>query len=231
MARPLTRFRSRLAEARNLKDLLPDGAHVIFSEPRHADAELHPLEQEFLRAQHMQPVREREFRVGRALAREALAQFGIAGHALLPAETREPAVAARHRWQHQPLWRRLRGGGRRIQTRLPGLGIDLESIGRIDDSIAGTVCTADERRQLDAMPASSRQRHLSLLFSAKESVFKALFPLTRQFLEFDDVHLDVADGRFTARAVRRNVEKVELLHGRYFAGPHLIVTAAWLPAA
>lgn len=229
MARPL-RESDHLADARNLKDLLPDGAHVIFSEPRHADAELHPREQEFLRTQHMQPVREREFRVGRALAREALAQIGVAGHALLPAETREPA------WPPGVVGSISHCGNvcavAVAESRhFAGLGIDLESIDRIDDSITGTVCTADERRQLDAMPASSRQRHLSLLFSAKESIFKALFPLTRQFLEFDDVHLDVADDRFTARAVRRNVEKVELLNGRYFAGPHLIVTAAWLPAA
>ena len=37
---------------------------------------------------------------------------------------------------------------------------------------------------------------------------------------------------FSARAVRpRCAERRDLLHGRFFAGPHLIATAAWLPAA
>lgn len=217
------------AQARNLKDLLPAGACVIFSEPRHAQAKLHPREQEFLNARRMQPVREREFRVGRALAREALAQFGIADHPLLPAETREPlwpdgivgsishcegicAVAVAE------------------SKRFSGIGVDLERIGRIDDRIIESVCTPDERRQLGTMEPSLRQRRLSLLFSAKESVFKALFPLTRQFLEFHDVALAIGENRFTARAARPGVQKTELLNGGFSFDADLIMTAAWLPA-
>ena len=40
-----------------------------------------------------------------------------------------------------------------------------------------------------------------LLFSAKESVYKAWFPLTRRWLGFEeaDITIDPADGTFTAR--------------------------------
>lgn len=217
------------AAARNLKDLLPREAHVIFSEAHHAGAELHPLEQQFLSARRMQPVREREFRAGRALAREALARFGIENHPLLPGETREPlwpvgfvgsishcdgvcAVAVAE------------------SNRFSGIGIDLERTGRIDDRIAETVCTPDERRQLETLESPSHRQRLSLLFSAKESVFKALFPLTRQLLEFHDVALAIGENHFTARAARPGVRMVEFLNGRFLFDADLTMTAAWLPA-
>jgi 4'-phosphopantetheinyl transferase EntD len=217
-------------DAETLEALLPEGAHVIFSEARHAEARLHPIEQEFLNTRRMQPVREREFRIGRALAREALARLGVIDHPLLPAETREAL------WPSGIVGSITHCDGAcavavAATARFTGLGIDLERVERIDDRIADTVCTPDERRELDAMTPSMRLRHLGLLFSAKESVFKALFPSTRQFLEFHDVALSIADGRFSARAARSGVQKVESLSGRFFAGPNLIATAAWLPAA
>jgi enterobactin synthetase component D / holo-[acyl-carrier protein] synthase len=229
MARPLPDS-DPTAEARNLKDLLPPGVHVVFSEARHATAELHPLEQEFLNARAMQPLREREFRVGRALAREALAQVGVSGHPLLPAETREPL------WPHGVIGSISHCEGVCAvavaeSMQFSGLGIDLELVDRIDERIASTVCTPDEQNALEAMASPVRRRHLALLFSGKESVFKALFPLTREFLEFHDVALAIADNAFTARATKPGVHKVESLNGRFLAGSRLIATAAWLPKA
>jgi phosphopantetheine--protein transferase-like protein len=217
------------ADAGNLKDLLPGGVWVMVAEPRHANAELHPLEQEFLDARHMQPARGREFRIGRALAREALARLGVKNHPLLPAETREP------QWPDGIVGSitHCEGVGAVAvaeSARFCGLGIDLERIDRIDESIADTVCTPDERSELEAMAPSARRRHLSLLFSAKESVFKALFPPTRQFLDFHDVSLILGEGHFSARSTITKLKRIEAVRGRFFAGSHLVATAAWLPA-
>ncbi len=126
-----------VADAGNLKDLLPDGVWVMVAESRHANAELHPLEQEFLDARHMQPARELEFRVGRALAREALARLGVKGHPLLPAETREP------QWPAGIVGSitHCEGVGAVAvaeTAQFCGLGIDLERIDRIEESIADT---------------------------------------------------------------------------------------------
>ncbi len=214
------------AEARHLTALLPDGVHVLIAEARHENAELHALERDYLNGRSMRAAREQEFRVGRALAREALAQFGIADHPLLPADTREP------QWPRGMVGSISHGGGvcaiAVAEERLfLGVGIDIEEIGRIDDSIAPTVCTPEELN--DCFDA----RQLSLRFSAKESVFKAVFPSTRHFLDFHDVTLLVADGRFSARPSRPGlpVRSIEALHGRFHIGTRLIVTAAWLPAA
>ena len=227
MARP-QRDSDPAADARNLKDLLPAGVHAIFSTARDAGAELHRLEQEFLNARRMQPVREREFRIGRALAREALARLGIADHPLLPADTREP------KWPDGIVGSISHCEGVCAvavaeSKRFSGIGIDLERIDRIDDDIADTVCTPEERRQLDAIAPSVRRQRLALLFSAKESVFKALFPTTRQFLEFHDVALTIGEKQYTARATRPGIRNVESLNGRFLIDADLIMTAAWLP--
>ncbi len=213
----------------NLSVLLPDAVHVSMGRTHHAHAPLHPFEQQFLNERRMQPVREREFRIGRARAREALAALGVFDHPLLPAETREPVWPAG-----------IVGSISHCEDacvvavaesrRFSGLGIDLERIDRIDERIADTVCTADERRAVDALSASERQLRLTLLFSAKESIFKALFPLTRQFLDFQDVTLDVVDSAFRAVPTAPGILRTDALQGRFVIGRDLIATAAWLPA-
>jgi 4'-phosphopantetheinyl transferase EntD len=213
------------ADASRLAALLPAGVHVLIAESRHAQAPLHPLEQAHLDSRDMQPVRRREFRIGRALAREALARLGVTDHALLPAATREP------RWPAGIVGSMTHGDGicavAIAESRLfSGLGIDIERIGRIDDSIAETVCTPDERNE--ARDAGQ----LSLSFSAKESVFKAIFPTTRHFLDFQDVRLIFDGDRFTAKPVISGLptRPIEALRGRFHIGLRLVVTAAWLPA-
>ena len=214
------------ADARHLADLLPPGVRVLFAEARHEHAGLHPQERAYLNGRTMLPVREREFRIGRALAREALAQFGIADHPLLPADTREP------QWPPGIVGSISHGGGVCAvavaeDRQFLGLGIDIEEIGRIDDSIAPTICTPEELNEcFDG-------RQLALRFSAKESVFKALFPSTRHFLDFHDVALLITDGRFSAKPCRPElpVHAIEALQGRFHVGARLIVSAAWLPAA
>jgi 4'-phosphopantetheinyl transferase EntD len=214
-----------LADAQHLAALLPDGVCLLIAEARHEEVELHPLERAYLNERTMQPVREREFRIGRALAREALTQFGVTGHPLLPAATREP------QWPAGIVGSISHGSGVCAvaiaeRRRFSGLGIDFEAIGRIDNSIAATVCTPGE------LAETTDVQQLSLRFSAKESVFKTLFPLTRHFLDFHDVTLLIEDGRFTARPARAGLpaDPIEALRGRFRIGTHLVVTAAWLPA-
>ena len=70
-----------------------------------------------------------------------------------------------------------------------------------------------------------------MIFSAKESVYKAVYPMLRRILEFHEVQLDLSvsipnrTGHFTAR----------LPHGAQLPGalrwtPELIVTNCWIDA-
>ncbi len=71
----------------------------------------------------------------------------------------------------------------------------------------------------------------TLLFSAKESLYKTWFPLTRRWLGFDEaeVVLDPA-GTFTARLLVPAGPLPALLPGRWAAAGGLVATAIVLPS-
>jgi 4'-phosphopantetheinyl transferase EntD len=75
-----------------------------------------------------------------------------------------------------------------------GLGVDSERI--IDPAaardIAG-ICMIDEETLFEAPAGRSFCEFCTFVFSAKEAVFKCLFPLTRKFLEFSDVRITSLD--------------------------------------
>ncbi|MDO5604515.1 MAG: 4'-phosphopantetheinyl transferase superfamily protein [Paracoccus sp. (in: a-proteobacteria)] len=78
-------------------------------------------------------------------------------------------------------------------TRYAGLGVDLEALVTNPEDIAPVVLTGTEAARLphDAL-------HMTLTFSAKESLFKALYPTLRRFFGFDAaelVELDAERGK------------------------------------
>jgi enterobactin synthetase component D len=77
---------------------------------------------------------------------------------------------------------------------IAGLGIDSEQI--IDPAAArdiADVCMVDEPTLFKEADGRSFCEFCTFVFSAKESVFKCLFPLARKFLEFSDVRITSVD--------------------------------------
>lgn len=82
-------------------------------------------------------------------------------------------------------------------------------------------------------PRSDQERRLvgTLLFCAKEAVYKCQFPLTGQLLDFDDVAIELDDGReleagtFSARIARGPVPVVT---GRFARDGDLVIALALL---
>ncbi|EME3970906.1 4'-phosphopantetheinyl transferase superfamily protein [Vibrio fluvialis] len=90
------------------------------------------------------------------------------------------------------------------------LGVDVES--RIDErslpAIQSTIAAAQEAAILAGVSLNVAQC-VTTLFSAKESLFKALYPRVGQYLEFHDSRLltwDEANGRLTLQLVQRAAE-------------------------
>ncbi len=82
---------------------------------------------------------------------------------------------------------------------LLAVGIDLEQSGRLNAKLVPRILTARERAALgDVDP--------TLLFSAKESVYKLLFPIVRDYVDFHDVEveLNVCAENFNLRYVGNN---------------------------
>jgi 4'-phosphopantetheinyl transferase EntD len=85
--------------------------------------------------------------------------------------------------------------------RYAGLGLDLEIDGSVVAETRARVLTA---RELHDCSIDAELDLATLFFSAKESVYKATFPATGQWLDFDqvEVRIEADAGVFTARIDR-----------------------------
>jgi enterobactin synthetase component D len=128
------------------------------------------------------PSRQRAFALGRVAARKALEGLLHNPPPVLPGDDRAPC------WPegivgsitHAAEWG-LAAADRRSRTR--ALGLDLAYLPELHGmEIAPLVADAEELRWIDGDP-----RRLLALFSAKESIYKALYPACRSFFAFHDV--------------------------------------------
>jgi 4'-phosphopantetheinyl transferase EntD len=144
--------------------------------------------------------RRREFITARRCARQALGLLGFAPAAIRPGPRREPL------WPAGAVGSLTHCAGYRAaavarSADLSSVGIDAEPHGPLPDGVLESVVAPGDletlRRATEGDPALHWDR---LLFSAKESVYKAWFPLTGRWLGFDDARLDLdpAAGTFTA---------------------------------
>lgn len=197
-----------------------------------ADAALLPAEEEL--AARMAPARRREFAAGRACARRALAALGAAPGPLLRGPRRSP------RWPegfvgsitHTRDWAAA-AAARRVA--FAGLGIDAEPFEPLSARALERICSAPERARLAALGSHPAERWGRVVFSAKESLYKAYFPATRHFLGFADaeIELDPAAGRFAARLTRADAPDAagrRRFEGRFAIRESLVVTGLALPA-
>lgn len=142
------------------------------------------------------PRRQAEFAAGRAAARAALCALGHAPVAI-------PAGS-----QRQPLWPPGIGGsiahaaGLAVAALRRGgpLGIDIETDAALEPDLWPLICTPAETA---ALPDRDRGAYVRQVFSAKEAVFKAQFPVTGAMLGFDAVTVRLTGAGFVARFTRR----------------------------
>lgn len=107
--------------------------------------------------------------------------------------------------------------GRASLTR--ALGLDLAYLPELNGmEVESLVADAQERRWIDGDP-----RRLLAVFSAKESVFKALYPECRKFFGFEDVTLRWAE----TPAPGFDVKLVRALGSGWDAGAGLRAGARW----
>lgn len=134
--------------------------------------------------------RQSEFLAGRICAREALRQ--------LCAEPGVPAVGAdgAPQWPAGVVGSITHGQGRALAVvapaqRFQGLGLDIETLlpSPRAERLVGEILTAGELRRLDGLDPQQRARLITLSFSIKESLFKALYPLVGRRFYFHDAEL------------------------------------------
>lgn len=130
--------------------------------------------------------RRREFAAVRACARRAMVKLGHPPRPVLPGEGGAPS------WPAGLLGSMTHCDGYRAAalarvTGLASLGIDAEAHRPLRDGVLRTVALPVERDHLAALADGRPEVHWDrLLFSAKESVYKAWFPLTGRWLGFEE---------------------------------------------
>lgn len=178
------------------------------------------------------PSRRREFVTARRCARQALARLG------------HPAVAIRSGPRREPLWPAgltgsithcagYRAAAVTRTAEVVSVGIDAEPDAPLPPRVLSVVTApADAGHLADLARAEPGVAWERLLFSAKEAVYKAWYPLTGRWLGFDEASLtiDPAAGAFTARVLVDGARldggpPLTTLHGRYRIDRGLVVTA------
>jgi 4'-phosphopantetheinyl transferase EntD len=173
--------------------------------------------------------RRHEFNAGRAVARQALGKLG---------QSAVPIVSGRHR---EPIWPigfvgsithcdGYCAAAVAKSDRFVSIGIDAERHEPLPDSVVSLIASKDElgwiNRQTNEDVYWDR-----LLFSAKESVYKTWFPLTRRWLDFADAHVefDKRGKTFFAALLEGRLNDAGLsvkgFEGRYLVQTDLVLTA------
>jgi len=176
-----------------LQDMLGPGFGVGVTDPRDPAEGLLPEETPAV-ARAVEK-RQRDFAAGRRAAREAMTALGVTPAAIPQGDQREPV------WPQG-----LTGSISHCSTCCiaavtharedNSVGIDIEPATPLDPDLIPMICTADERNRLQTQPDPNLAA--KQIFSAKEAVYKAQFPLTREVIGFKAVALHFESTNFHA---------------------------------
>ncbi|MET0305676.1 MAG: 4'-phosphopantetheinyl transferase superfamily protein [Solirubrobacterales bacterium] len=217
-----------------LERILPSCATVVASSVD-LDGALFPEEESVVgRAVEK---RRREFTTARACAHEALAQLG---------QPRQAIPSGSH---GEPLWPAgivgsithcddYRACAAARAEDLVTIGVDAEPNQPLPEGLLGDIALPRERELLAGLSRQAPGTHWDrLLFSIKESIYKAWFPLAERWLGFEDamVSIDPRRGSFAAELLvpgpMLDGRELRGFDGRWLAADGLVMAAIALPAS
>jgi 4'-phosphopantetheinyl transferase EntD len=176
--------------------------------------------------------RRREFAAARALAREGLERyFDIRGFDLLNAEDRSPiwpsGVAGSISHSDNRAWVALSGAS------FGTIGIDGEERNELSEALWHLTLRTEETAYLEKLDPAVRGRRALIIFSAKESLYKAQYPWSGACMDYmaANVGLDES-GSLTCTFLERvgPFPSGYVVNGRWRDDDESIVTAVWIAA-
>jgi 4'-phosphopantetheinyl transferase EntD len=216
-----------------IEKILPSTVAVAEALSDPPDAVLFPGEEELIR--NAVEIRRKEFTTARWCARRALGELGLAPAPILKGERGAPI------WPGGVVGSMTHCAGYRAaaiarRTDVLTVGIDAEPHEPLPDGVHETIALATEQqRELELRRASPEIHWDRLLFSAKESVYKAWFPLTHRWLGFEQADIVLhSNGSFTAGLLISATEPAlatgstaapMAFSGRWLVADGLVVTA------
>jgi 4'-phosphopantetheinyl transferase EntD len=186
--------------------------------------------------------RRREFAAVRGCARRAMEKLGIPARPVVSGERGAP------QWPAGIVGSMTHCDGYCAAalvraTDLASLGIDAEPHGPLPEGVGPSVFLPAETARLERLAGQRPAVHWDrILFSAKESVYKAWFPLTREWLDFSeaDITLNPApDGaphgtlhaELLVPGPRVGDRRLQVFDGRWTVRDHLVATTVVVPRA
>lgn len=222
-----------------IRSLVPDGvaSAEVYSDP----PGLMPLPAEAPLIAKSVPKRRNEFVTVRYCARQAMSELGVAEVPILKGD------------KGQPLWPEgivgsmthtegFRGAVVSRADTIRSVGIDAEPHDVLPRGVLRSIALPVERDELAALPEGTHWDRL--LFCAKETTYKAWFPLTGRWLGFEDAHITLGadspagparplSGTFISRILvdgtAADGSVLSTFEGRWVIDRGLILTAIVVP--
>jgi len=171
----------------NIEDILIRVAKICLCQDGLTAEELPYVSQAF-------PKRVREFTAGRHIARRTLRQMNVATSSIPVGKNRLPV------WPDGIVGSishtdDIVGVALARAKDYVSVGFDIETGGSVKHDLFDMIMTDSEREYLDLKAKPELATHV---FSCKESVYKAVYPIVGEFLEFRDLEVRIANGRFEA---------------------------------
>lgn len=212
-----------------IEQILPDWVAVAESREDGFIGELYPEESALI--SNAVAKRREEFATVRSCARRALRDLGVAPAPILPGERGAP------QWPAGVVGSMTHCGGYRAAalasaTCARTIGVDAEPHEPLPGGVLDLVALPDEQQHLTELAARHQTVHWDrLLFTMKESVYKAWFPLTQRWLDFHEarIRIEPASSSFAAELLVTgpSLEGVELtgFAGRFLISEQLAISS------
>lgn len=223
-----------------IEELLPESVVAVeaLRDDPLWDTPLHP-EEEVLVARAVAK-RRREFAAVRGCARRAMEKLGIPARPVVSGERGAP------QWPAGIVGSMTHCDGYCAAalvraTDLVSLGIDAEPHGPLPDGVGASVFLPAEAARLERLVGQRPEVHWDrILFSAKESVYKAWFPLTREWLDFSEADITLCPAPDGAPHGTLHAEllvpgplvgerRLQVFDGRWAVRDALVTTAVVIP--
>jgi 4'-phosphopantetheinyl transferase EntD len=214
-----------------LGELLPAQVAAVEQIGDPEPAQLYP--EEAARMAGAAAKRRLEFAAVRSCARAALAQLGLPPAAIMPGERGAPG------WPAGVVGSMTHCDGYRAAalaraTDVASIGIDAERHRPLPDGVGAMVIRDEEAAKIAELAGAEHENEICwdmVLFSAKESVYKAWFPLTRRWLDFGEASItfDPRSRVFTAQLLVPGPELagrvISAFDGRWLVRDGFVLTA------
>jgi 4'-phosphopantetheinyl transferase EntD len=175
-----------------------------------------------------------EFACGRSCARRALIRMGLMPSAIFVGAGREPLWPPSITGSITHCDGYCAAAIASMRT-TRSIGIDVERITTLEESLLHLIAAPAEQRHLMGLCQHFEGPWRTLFFSIKESLFKAWYPLTGSWLDFDQarVTFDPGTGEATLRVLHSSAERHRFptnLTSRYCWDQDYVFSAVQVPA-